>query len=129
MRLARHRIAGLMAYSNPLLKALLYEETPEAAELLGHGNAFIVIVPPLETKDELMVDSDFLGMWCMKDCDEQTWQSSTADLIEPFENTSIPYNPCPIGCIFNELTALTPYVFTYSYSFNVHVITYHLPKA
>jgi len=52
-----------MAYSNPLLKALLYEETPEAAELLGHGDAFIVIVPPLETKDELMVDSDFLGMW------------------------------------------------------------------
>ncbi|KAI8578849.1 hypothetical protein K450DRAFT_244806 [Umbelopsis ramanniana AG] len=50
-----------MAYSNPLLKALLYEETPEAAELLGHGDAFIVIVPPLETKDELMVDSDFLA--------------------------------------------------------------------
>lgn len=51
-----------MAYSNPLLKALLYEETPEAAELLSHGDAFIVIVPPLEIKDELMVDSDFLGM-------------------------------------------------------------------
>ncbi|KAI9286257.1 hypothetical protein BC943DRAFT_359426 [Umbelopsis sp. AD052] len=50
-----------MAYSNPLLKALLYEETPEAAELLAHGDAFIVIVPPLETKDGLMVDSDFLA--------------------------------------------------------------------
>jgi hypothetical protein len=50
-----------MAYSNPLLKALLFEESPEAAELLVHGDAFIIIVPPLEVKDELMVDNDFLG--------------------------------------------------------------------
>jgi hypothetical protein len=50
-----------MAYSNPLLKALLFEESPEAAELLVHGDAFIIIVPPLEAKDELMVDNDFLG--------------------------------------------------------------------
>ena len=53
-----------MAYSNPLLKVLLYEESPEAADLLVHGDAFIVIVPPLEPKDELMVDTDFLCTYC-----------------------------------------------------------------
>ena len=68
-----------MAYSNPLLKALLYEETPEAAELLGHGDAFIVIVPPLETKDELMVDSDFLGMWVYERLQPTAWHSSRSN--------------------------------------------------
>jgi hypothetical protein len=59
--LVRRQVAISMAYSNPLLRALIYDRSSEQPDLLGHGDAFIAIVPPLEPKDELMVDQDFLG--------------------------------------------------------------------